>query len=480
MRRASAAPVRGYAVSSSTADAYLEVPGGRVPYTPELRFLGGPDAPIPTMPCYRTIDATGQDVPGAHIPHPLSQDLALRMYGAMARLQTMDTMFYEAQRQGRFSFYLTCQGEEATNIGSAAGLGDQDMVFAQYREQGVLLWRGYTLDQFANQLLGNALEPGKGRQMPIHYGSPAHAYQTISSPLATQMPHAVGTAYAYKVDRLPRVAVTYFGDGASSEGDAHAAFNFAAVLGAPCLFVCRNNGYAISTPAHEQYKGDGIAGRGPMYGIPSIRVDGGDVRAVYNAVMEARRRALGQQPQQPAAAGQQGKGGGLLTEPAAAAGGGGGGGGYAAAAGPGPVLIECMSYRSGHHSTSDDSSRYRTSEEMRAWRSRDPVARFRSWLARQGWWDEAREAELRRSTRQEVLAALDRAAQVPKPPLTDMFTDVYAPIAAGATATAGATAGGEDDGGAAGLLPHLAAQRAATLDFARRHPGVCPPDVPLR
>ncbi|KAG2438412.1 hypothetical protein HYH02_010867 [Chlamydomonas schloesseri] len=486
---------RGYTVSTrsesvaaarSTVDSYLEVPGGRVPYTAELRFLGGPDAPIPTMPCYRTIDSTGQDVPGAHIPHPLSQDLALRMYGAMARLQTMDTMFYEAQRQGRFSFYLTCQGEEATNIGSAAGLANNDMVFAQYREQGVLLWRGYSLDQFANQLLGNALEPGKGRQMPIHYGSPEHAYQTISSPLATQMPHAVGTAYAYKMDRQPRVAVTYFGDGASSEGDAHAAFNFAAVLGAPCLFVCRNNGYAISTPAHEQYKGDGIAGRGPMYGIPSIRVDGGDVRAVYNAVVEARRRALGLglggqsggQQQHPH---KGGAGGGLVMEPAAAGGGGGAGQAAAAAAGPGPVLIECMSYRSGHHSTSDDSTRYRTSEEMRAWRARDPVARFRSWLGAQGWWDEVREAELRRSTRQEVLAALDRAAQVPKPPLSDMFTDVYAPMAATAAGGGGAAvAAGSGEGLGLGLLPHLAEQREATLEFARRHPGVCPPDVPLR
>lgn len=111
----------------------------------------------------------------------------------------MDTIFYEAQRQGRFSFYLTSQGEEATSVGSAAALDPKDMVFAQYREQGVLLWRGYTLQQFAHQLFGNRLEPGKGRQMPIHYGSRELCFQTISSPLATQMPHAVGAAYAMKV-----------------------------------------------------------------------------------------------------------------------------------------------------------------------------------------------------------------------------------------------------------------------------------------
>ncbi|GLC56792.1 hypothetical protein PLESTB_001149300 [Pleodorina starrii] len=420
----------------SPGDAFLEVPGGKLPFTSAIQFVGGSDSPAPTIPCYRTIDSAGQDVPDAQVPYPLGQDLALRMYTCMARLQTMDTLFYEAQRQGRFSFYLTCQGEEATNIGSAAGLDDKDMVFAQYREQGVLLWRGYTLDQFANQLLGNAQEPGKGRQMPIHYGSPELAYQTISSPLATQMPHAVGAAYAYKMDRLPQVSVAYFGDGASSEGDAHAAFNFAAVLGAPTLFVCRNNGYAISTPAHEQYKGDGIAGRGPMYGIPTIRVDGGDVRAVYNAVVAARARALG-----------LGSGSGSGS-PEGSSGGGGA---------PGPVLIECMSYRCGHHSTSDDSTRYRTSDEMRAWRARDPVARFRTWLVRRGWWDEAQEAVLRRTTRVQVLEALDAASRVAKPPLSTLFTDVYA-----------------------SLPPHLAAQSAQTLDFVRRHPTICPPDVPVQ
>ena len=165
-------------------------------------------------------------------------------------------------------------------------------VFAQYREQGVLLWRGYTLPQFANQLLGNKLEPGKGRQMPIHYGSKELNYQTISSPLGTQLPHAVGAAYALKVSCVTcrihaqasllycwlvkygfpctpqlsgskAVTVAYFGEGAASEGDAHAAFNFAATLEVPCIFICRNNGYAISTPASEQYRGEVHTGSTP-------------------------------------------------------------------------------------------------------------------------------------------------------------------------------------------------------------------------
>jgi len=392
-------------------------PSGKIAYTGELSFAGGPN--VTRMPSYRTIDSAGREVEGAALPYPLDRVLATRLYTTMATLQTMDTLFYEAQRQGRFSFYLTSAGEEATVVGSAAALHDtQDWVFAQYREQGVLLWRGFTLRQFADQLLGNELEAGKGRQMPIHYGSAAHAYQTISSPLATQMPHAVGAGYALKLGGARAVTVAYFGEGASSEGDAHAAFNFAATLSVPCLFICRNNGYAISTPANEQFKGDGVAARGPMYGMSAVRVDGGDARAVYNAVRAARETAIAESR---------------------------------------PMLIECMSYRSGHHSTSDDSTRYRTADEMRSWRSRDPVTRFRAWMEGQGWWAAGDEAALRTAARKQVLEALDAAACVPKNPLSTMFTDVYADVPW-----------------------HLREQMQDTVEFASRHPGLLPPDVPIK
>ncbi|KAI8467290.1 MAG: thiamine diphosphate-binding protein [Monoraphidium minutum] len=404
--------------SDALADA-IEVPGGRVPVTTQLSFAGGVFSKgAPKVPCYRALDAAGRPLEGAQVPHPLGEEKALRLYTAMARMQVMDTLFYEAQRQGRFTFYMTCAGEEATILGSAAALDPQDQVFAQYREQGVLLWRGFSFDDFANQCYGNEREPGKGRQMPIHYGSKALAYHTISSPLATQLPHAVGAAYALKLQGAPLLAAAYFGEGASSEGDFHAALNFAATLGAPCLFICRNNGYAISTPSYEQYRGDGLAPRGPSYGMPSIRVDGGDALAVYNATAAARRVAL-----------EHGC----------------------------PVLIEAMSYRSGHHSTSDDSSRYRTREEMAEWRARDPVVRFRQWLDHQGWWDAEREAALRKDQRHQVMAALEAAAKVPKSPLSSAFDDVYA------------------------SLPwHLREQRDAALEFARRHPHVVPPGVPVR
>lgn len=148
----------------------------------------------------------------------------------------MDKILYESQRQGRISFYMTNAGEEAAQMGSAAALHSQDLIFAQYREAGVLLWRGFPLQAFMDQCYGNCDDVGKGKQMPVHYGSREHNFVTISSPLGTQIPQAVGAAYAYKRARNGKVVIVYFGDGAASEGDAHAAFNFAATLSCPVLF----------------------------------------------------------------------------------------------------------------------------------------------------------------------------------------------------------------------------------------------------
>jgi len=180
------------------------------------------------------------------------------MYKDMVTLSVMDGIMYDAQRQGRISFYMTNYGEEASHIGSAAALHPEDMVFGQYREAGVLMYRGFTLDDFMNQLYGNVLDAGKGRQMPVHYGSAKLHFQTISSPLGTQIPQAVGAAYALKMAEKQNVTICYFGDGAASEGDCHAAMNMAATTESPVIFFCRNNGYAISTPTSEQYRGDGI------------------------------------------------------------------------------------------------------------------------------------------------------------------------------------------------------------------------------
>ncbi|KAF8358977.1 bckd-1A [Pristionchus pacificus] len=225
----------------------------------------------PAFPIYRVTDATGKIIDQAQDPK-FSEEHALHMYRTMTQLNIMDRILYDSQRQGRISFYMTSFGEEGNHVGSAAALAPNDLVFGQYREVGVLMYRGFPLEQFMHQCYGNHCDIGKGKQMPVHYGSSEHNFVTISSPLTTQLPQAAGAAYAFKMrPGNDRIVCVYFGDGAASEGDAHAAFNFAATLKCPIIFFCRNNGYAISTPTSEQYGGDGIAGKGPGYGLHTIR-----------------------------------------------------------------------------------------------------------------------------------------------------------------------------------------------------------------
>lgn len=189
----------------------------------------------------------------------------------------------------------------------------------------------------------------------------------------------------------PRIAVCYFGEGAASEGDFHAALNIAATRSCPVVFICRNNGYAISTPTLEQYRGDGIASRGLGYGIDTIRVDGNDIWAVREVTKRARELAL--------------KDGGR------------------------PVLIEAMSYRISHHSTSDDSFAYRARVEVEDWKRRDnPITRLRKYLEKKGLWDEDKEKDARARLRKDVLQAFNDAEKEKKPPLRSMFEDVYEEI----------------------------------------------------
>lgn len=351
-------------------------------YTEDLKFQEF----HPIMPTYRVLDTNGNVVVASEDPK-LEKEQCVRMLETMLRLNAMDLVLYEAQRQGRISFYMTNYGEEATHIGSAAALNNGDVIYGQYREAGVLMWRGFSLSQFMNQCYANELDVGKGRQMPVHYGSKELNFQTISSPLGTQIPQAAGSGYALKQAGQPNCAVCYFGEGAASEGDFHAALNMASTTGAQTIFFCRNNGYAISTPAKDQYRGDGIATRGPAYGINTIRVDGNDVLAVYNATLRAREICVKESK---------------------------------------PVLIEALTYRVGHHSTSDDSSAYRSKREVEDWKRHDsPVARFRQYLEKKGWWSAEKDAAVRKQVRSEVLRAFSDAEKLPKPAVAELFEDVY-------------------------------------------------------
>lgn len=305
----------------------------------------------------------------------------------MVQLETMDFTLYNAQRQGRISFYMTNLGEEAIHFGIAAALDPEDEIFAQYREAGVLLYRGFTIQECLAQCLGTDKDPSKGRQMPIHYGSKRLHFQTISSPLATQIPHGAGAGYALKRENKKNVSVTFFGDGSASEGDFHAGLNFAATLGCQTLFMCRNNGFAISTSVKDQYKGDGIAARGPAYGIPTIRIDGNDFFAVYLATKVGRELSIEKKT---------------------------------------PVLFEFMSYRIGHHSTSDDSSIYRKQEEIDHWKSTNsPISRLRNYLFNLNLISESEETEIRNTIRKQILDELKIAERSPICPKDELVEDVY-------------------------------------------------------
>ncbi|KAK7742310.1 hypothetical protein SLS53_004454 [Cytospora paraplurivora] len=371
---------------------YVQFPGAvKSAFTSTLQFEQ-PES-HQAMPTYRAVDQNGIVVDPSFKPD-LSDEDVVKLYKHMLLVSIMDIIMFDSQRQGRISFYMVSAGEEAVCVGSASALTKEDVIFCQYREQGVFAQRGFTPKDFMNQLFANRNDPGKGRNMPVHYGSAELNIHTISSPLATQIPHASGAAYALKMQRLhnpsvpPRVVAVYFGEGAASEGDFHAALNIAATRSCPVIFICRNNGYSISTPTLEQYRGDGIASRGVGYGIETIRVDGNDLWAIREATKRAREMAL--------------QDGGK------------------------PVLIEALTYRVGHHSTSDDSFAYRARVEVEDWKRRDnPIARLRKWMEVNGIWDEKKEKESRDIIRREVLKAFQEAEKEKKPPIRAMFEDVY-------------------------------------------------------
>ncbi|MCF6440695.1 thiamine pyrophosphate-dependent dehydrogenase E1 component subunit alpha [Pseudoalteromonas luteoviolacea] len=358
-----------------------------------LEFIDGHALNIPTL---KILSEQGEILDGATSPE-LDKETALKIYSTMRFIRLLDERMQAAQRQGRISFYMQCLGEEAAITASAAALKQDDMIMAQYREQAALHYRGFTLEQFMNQLFSNEKDLGKGRQMPVHYGSNELHYLTISSPLGTQIPQATGYAYGQKLKHIDKesgelsseidnVTICYFGEGAASEGDFHAGLNMAAVHKAPVIFFARNNGYAISTPADEQFKGDGIAARGVGYGIKTIRVDGADTLAVYEATKKAREIAV------------------TTGE---------------------PVLIESIAYRLGAHSTSDDPSGYRTKDEEAEFKNSCPVARFKAWLLKQNWLDEKEDEAIKDKIREEILAALKVAEKVQKPALEELVSDVY-------------------------------------------------------
>ena len=335
-------------------------------------------------PLFSILDDDGRVHPGAR-PPAVSDAEARRLYHEMLRVRLVDERFIKLQRQGRLGFYMTSTGEEATHFAVHA-LRPSDWIFPSYREIGAAFYRGYTLKEFANQLYGNAEDPVKGRQMPVHHSANWLNYVSISSPVGTQMPQAVGAAWAAKLSKKDDVALTYFGEGATSTGQFHVAMNFAGVFKAPVIFFCRNNGWAISTPGTQQTASTSIAIKAHAYGMPGVRVDGNDLLAILAVTEDAVARAR---------------------------------------AGEGPTLIEAVTYRRGPHSSSDDPSVYRNPDEPKKWESHDPLERWRRYLVGRGLWTEEMDTELRRQINDEANAVIAYAEKLGPPPVESMFDDVF-------------------------------------------------------
>lgn len=310
---------------------------------------------------------------------PLTREEMRALYADMVEARTYDRKSMAMQRQGRLATYAPFQGQEAAQIGAAAALREGDWVAATYRD-AALNWRaGYPWELL---ILGRTGDE-RGGQVPegVNILPP-------SITVGGHMIHAVGLAWAELLKETDRIALTSFGDGATSEGDFHEAMNFAAVYGTPTVFFCQNNGYAISYPVSEQTRSETIAAKAAAYGMPGIRVDGNDVAAVLVKVTEAADRAR---------------------------------------AGEGPMLIEAVTYRMGPHTTADDPGRYRESGEADGWEDRDPLRRVRLLLEKAGGWTEEWQDDLEEEASQRIEQAVEAAESVPAPTLEQMLGRMHAP-----------------------------------------------------
>ena len=322
----------------------------------------------------------GRELPDEPLPAGLGRDELVRMWRALVLLRTFDERAVALQRQGRIGTYPMFSGEEATQVGPLFACADEDWLFPSYRQSAIGILRGVRPSTI--------LKYRRGYGGPYGFWNPrAHRVAPICIPIATHLPHAVGLAWAARLSRDPIAVVTWFGDGATSEGDFHEAMNLGAVFKAPVVFLCVNNGWAISTPLHRQTATATIVEKAAAYGIPGLRVDGFDPVACWYAT----RRALD-----------------------------------AARAGAGPTLIEAYCYRLGPHGTADDPGRYRDESETERWRPLEPVGRTAAYLRRRGWLDDATENSAQLEARRAIDEAVVELEEASPPGPEVLFDYVYA------------------------------------------------------
>jgi len=311
---------------------------------------------------------------------PFDVDMARRLYRAMVFARLYDRKATALQKQGRLATYAPFEGQEAAQVGSAAALDVDDWMVPTYRDAAAMWMQGYPLELLIAGRTGD--ERGGSPPEPVRVLPP-------SITVGGHMVHAVGLAWAERMKGTDRIAITYFGDGATSEGDFHEAMNFAGAFQVGCVFLCQNNGWAISMPREAQTASDTIAQKAIAYGIPGVQVDGNDVFGVYSVTSEAVDRAR---------------------------------------SGQGPTLIEAVTYRVGPHTTADDPSRYRTTEVGDEWAHRDPIERLRLYLSERDAWDSAWQAEIEMESSAEVEAAVEAAEAFPEPGPEAMFDAMFADL----------------------------------------------------
>ncbi len=311
----------------------------------------------------------------------LSDDDVVELYQYMLKCRAVDETAFKLQRAKRMGTYPQNKGQEACAIGSGFAMKrGVDWLVPCYRENAALWMHGLPMHSVFMYWMGDE----RGSKIPDGVCT-----LPLCVPIGTQMLHATGMAWAFKLRKEHRVAITYFGDGATSEGDFHEAMNFASAFQVPCIFFCQNNQWAISVPREQQMNSATVAQKALAYDMPCIQVDGNDLFGVYKATRDFAERAR---------------------------------------AGGGPAFIEAVTYRLADHTTADDARRYRDSDEVNAWMARDPLIRLRKYLTTKGLWDDARQAgadEAARATAAEVV----RAAEGVTPPATDdMFDYTYASL----------------------------------------------------
>jgi len=341
-----------------------------------------------------------------HAELGLSDADVLGMYRAMLLARAVDERMWLMQRAGKIAFIISGQGHEGAQVAMAWPMRKgHDWMAPFYRSIASAMTFGMSAEDIitAHLAKGDDVSSG-GRQMPGHYGGAPYNIVSLSSPVGTQVLHAVGIAMGAWVRGDDVVAMTQFGEGTANQGEIHEAMNFAGVHKLPVIFVCENNGYAISVPLERQVAGGSVAARAAGYAMPGVEVDGGDVLACYSAASEAHERAR---------------------------------------RGEGPTLIEARVVRLTSHSSDDDQRRYRDPSEVDALKERDPIPMFANELRANGILTDEGEETLRAEVKAEVNEASKRAEARPEPTPDDAHERVYAdPIPGGGTAVPLAPLGG--------------------------------------